>query len=148
MSKNAIVSGKMRHYAAIADPLTEVLRTGARELLGQAIRVELEALLEETSSLVTESGHRRIVRNGYLPERTVQTGIGPVDVKVPRVRDRAATGEGAITFTPTMLPRYLRKSRSLEALNPWLYLKGIVRHEALSNHVAVQDRYLWAVAAG
>ncbi|MFT7550777.1 MAG: putative transposase [Rhodothermales bacterium] len=125
MSKNTIVSGKIRHHAALADPLTEVLRTGARELLGQAIRVELEALLEETSSLVTESGHRRIVRNGYLPERTVQTGIGPVDVKVPRVRDRAPTAEGTITFTPTMLPRYLRKSRSLEALIPWLYLKGI-----------------------
>jgi transposase-like protein len=125
MSKNTIVSGKIRHHAAIADPLTEVLRTGARELLGQAIRVELEALLEDTSALVTESGHRRIVRNGYLPERTVQTGIGPVDVKVPRVRDRAPTAAGAITFTPTMLPRYLRKSRSLEALIPWLYLKGI-----------------------
>ncbi len=125
MSKNTIIKGDIRHHASIEDPLTEVLRSGARQLLSQAINVELETLLEETNSLITESGHRRVVRNGYLPERTVQTGIGPVDVKVPRVRDRAPTAKGAITFTPTMLPRYLRKTRSLEALIPWLYLKGV-----------------------
>jgi putative transposase len=104
-----------------------VLRNGARQLLSQAINVELESLREATSELITESGHRRVVRNGYLPERTVQTGIGPVEVKVPRVRDRTPTSKGAITFTPSMLLRYLRKTRSLEALIPWLYLKGCRR---------------------
>jgi putative transposase len=77
MSKNTIIKGDIRHHASIEDPLTEVLRNGARQLRGQAIKVELEALLEETSSLLTASGHRRVVRNGHLPERTVQTGVGP-----------------------------------------------------------------------
>ena len=71
-----------------------------------------------------EDGRARLVRHGHLPERDVMTGIGPVRVKVPRVRDRGA-GEDRITFTPSILPRYLRKARPIEELLPWLYLKGV-----------------------
>ena len=94
------------------DPLTEVLQAGARELLAQAV----------DAALVDAAGRRRVVRNGYLPERFIQTGIGPVSVRQPRVRDR---GDGAIRFTSAILPRYLRRAKSLEDLLPWLYLKGI-----------------------
>ncbi len=104
------------------DPLTDVLRTGARQLLSQAVEAEVAAFLETNAALVDDTGHRRVVRNGHLPERAIQTGIGPVKVRQPRVRDR---GDGAIRFTSSILPRYLRRTKSLEDLLPWLYLKGI-----------------------
>ena len=104
------------------DPLTEVLRTGARTLLSQAIEAEVASFLDIHAALLDDGGRRRVVRNGHLPERTIQTGIGPVRVRQPRVRDR---GDGAIRFTSAILPRYLRRTRSLEDLLPWLYLKGI-----------------------
>lgn len=104
------------------DPLTEVLRTGARQLLSQAVEAEVASFLEAHGALVDDAGRRRVVRNGYLPERAIQTGIGPLRVRQPRVRDR---GDGAIRFTSSILPRYLRRTKSLEDLLPWLYLKGI-----------------------
>lgn len=116
------------------DPLTEVLRSGARRLIEQAVEAELAALLAAHVGERTEDGRARLVRHGHLPEREVMTGIGPVPVKVPRVRDR---GEGAekVRFTSSLLPPYLRKARSVEELLPWLYLKGISSgdfHEALA----------------
>jgi putative transposase len=117
------------HQAAstslVDDPLTELLRQGARKLIEEAIHAELELMLENTRHLQTEEGHRRVVRNGYLPERPVQTGIGAVTVKVPRVRDRDKAAKQKIRFTSSILPKYMRKTRSLEALIPWLYLKGV-----------------------
>ena len=108
------------------DPLTEVLRVGARKLLAQAVEAEVAVFVEAHGSLVDEDGHRRIVRNGHLPEREIQTGIGAVKVRQPRVRDRGAgKGSPAIRFTSAILPRYLRRTKSLEDLLPWLYLKGI-----------------------
>ena len=108
------------------DPLTEVLRAGARELLAQAVEAEVAEFLEGHATLVDDRGRRRIVRNGHLPERLIQTGIGPVDVRQPRVRDRrAGEGAGAIRFTSAILPCYLRRTKSLEDLLPWLYLRGI-----------------------
>ncbi len=108
------------------DPLTAVLRDGARRLLAQAIEGEVAAFLTQHADQVTAEGHRRVVRNGYLPERAIQTGIGPVPVHQPRVRDRGAVaGETPIRFTSGLLPRYLRRTRSLEDLLPWLYLKGV-----------------------
>ena len=104
------------------DPLTEVLQAGAHKLLAQAIDAEVASFLEAYAALVDDAGRRRVVRNGYLPERAIQTGIGPVSVRQPRVRDR---GDGAIQFTSAILPRYLRRTKSLEDLLPWLYLKGI-----------------------
>ena len=104
-----------------ADPLTDVLRSGARRLLAQAVEAEVEAHIVAHSDLTDGQGRRRIVRHGYLPEREIQTGIGGVRVKAPRVRDRA----GGIRFTSSILPRYLRRTKSVEELLPWLYLKGI-----------------------
>ena len=99
------------------DPLTEVLQAGARELLAQAVEAEVSVFLGSHAALVDAAGRRRVVRNGYLPERFIQTGIGPVSVRQPRVRDR---GDGAIRFTSAILPRYLRRAKSLEDLLPWL----------------------------
>jgi len=108
------------------DPLTDVLRAGARALLAQAVEAEVEAHIAAHAELIDMQGRRRIVRHGYLPERDIQTGIGAVRVKVPRVRDRAQTAPGGrICFTSSILPPYLRRSRSVEELLPWLYLKGI-----------------------
>jgi len=106
------------------DPLTDILRSGARRLIEQAVEAELTALLAAHADDKTEDGRSRVVRHGYLPEREVMTGIGPVPVKVPRVRDRAAGAE-KVRFASSILPPYLRKAKSVEDLLPWLYLKGI-----------------------
>ena len=104
------------------DPLTDLLRSGARTLLSQAIEAEIEELLSLHSDIRDASGKRAVVRNGYLPSRQVQTGIGSVEVQVPRVRDRSGNG---ITFHSSLIPPYLRRSKSIETLLPVLYLKGI-----------------------
>ena len=87
-----------RPDALSGDPLTEVLRHGARALLAQAIEAEVAAFLTAHADLVDEAGRRRLVRNGFLPERTIQTGIGAVPVRQPRVRDRGAGGSEPIRF--------------------------------------------------
>ena len=108
------------------DPLTEVLRAGARQLLVQAVEAEVTSFVEAHEHLTDEAGRRRIVRHGYLPAREIQTGIGPVAVRCPRVRDRGAgVPGGKIRFSSAILPPYLRRTRSIEELLPWLYLKGI-----------------------
>lgn len=111
--------------AAVADPLTDVLRKGAADLLAAAVRAEVAAWIDARAGVVDADGHRQVVRNGFMPEREVVTGIGPVKVKQPRVHDRRAADEGRETFTSEILPPYLRKSKSIEELIPWLYLKGI-----------------------
>jgi transposase-like protein len=112
---------------AFDDQLTEVLRNGARALLAQAVEAEVAGFLAKHADLKTEDGHRRVVRHGHLPEREVMTGIGPVAVRQPRVRDREAAADdpGRIRFSPTILPPYMRRSKSIETLLPILYLKGI-----------------------
>jgi len=89
------------------------------------VEAEVSAFIAEHSDLVDEAGRRRVVRHGYLPARDVQTGIGAISVRRPRVRDRAPGGDGRIRFTSTILPPYLRRAKSVEKLLPWLYLKGI-----------------------
>jgi transposase-like protein len=106
------------------DLLTDVLRQGARKLLAQAVEAEVADFLTAHADLTTEDGRQRLVRHGHLPERTIQTGIGPVDVQQPRVRDRGGGGE-KIRFSPAILPPYARRSKSLDALIPILYLRGI-----------------------
>ncbi len=106
------------------DLLTEVVRNGAQQLLAHAVEAEVCAFLDLHCGLATTEGHQRLVRHGYLPERSVQTGIGPVAVKQPRVRDRGIDG-GKIRFNPSIIPKYARRSRSLDALIPALYLSGI-----------------------
>jgi len=118
---------KLLQPGSFADPLTEVLRNGARALLAQAVEAEVGEFLAKHIDLKTASGLGRVVRHGHLPERAVMTGIGPVGVRQPRVRDRGVAAENAerIRFTPAILPPYARRSRSLEVLIPILYLKGI-----------------------
>jgi len=107
---------------ASLDPLTELLRTGARQLIQQAVEVELQDLLSEHAERRLSDGRAGVVRNGHLPEREIQTGLGPVSVKIPKVR--AKTGE-PVTFRSALVPPYVRKTQSLEAALPWLYLKGV-----------------------
>jgi putative transposase len=108
-----------------ADPLTEVLRSGARALLAQAVEAEVAAFLSGQADKLTDDGRQRIVRHGHLPEREIMTGIGPVAVRCPRVRDREVKGGERIRFSSAILPPYARRSKSLEVLIPILYLKGI-----------------------
>jgi len=109
----------------VDDPISDILRQGARDLLAHALETEIEIFLNQYKELKDETGLQRIVRNGYLPERQIQTGIGPVPVEVPRIRDRSLQVSERVSFSSTILPPYLRKTRSMEQLIPWLYLKGV-----------------------
>ena len=124
MKKDTVIGLKKPEVAA-EDPLTEVLRRGARQLLVQALEAEVEAFLKEHQNIRDEQGKRQVTRNGYMPERTIQTGIGDVEVKAPRVADRRKDSAAKIRFTSSILPPYLRRTKSIEELLPWLYLKGI-----------------------
>lgn len=119
MRKDSVVGAEK---PAGSDLLTEVLREGAQELIMQAVEAELATLLAAYAGYRDGQGRRLVVRNGYLPQREVLTGIGPVRVQVPKVRDRSGRG---IKFTSALLPPYLRRAQSVEAVLPWLYLKGI-----------------------
>jgi putative transposase len=107
------------------DPLTEVLRDGARALLAQAVEAEVATLLCRYADETSNDGRQRLVRHGHLPEREIMTGIGPVAVRCPRVRDRVGEGSERIRFSSAILPPYARRSKSLEVLIPILYLKGV-----------------------
>lgn len=104
------------------DPLRELLRKGAGQLIYRAVEAEVQELLSEYSDRRTEDGKAGVVRNGYHPERELQTGVGPVTVQIPKIRSK--TGE-PVTFHSALVPPYVRKTKSLEAALPWLYLKGI-----------------------
>jgi len=103
--------------------LTELLRDGACDLIAAALEAEIQVHLSAFADQVDSEGHRLVVRNGYLPEREIQTGIGAVKVRQPRVRDQRADAD--THFTSKILPPYLRRTKSMEELLPWLYLKGI-----------------------
>ncbi len=106
------------------DVLTDLLRDGAKRLLAEAIEAEVATWIDAHAHLKSQAGRRQVVRNGHLPERTIQTGIGPIEVQQPRVHDRRPA-EQREKFASAILPPYLRKTKSLEGLIPWLYLKGI-----------------------
>ena len=106
------------------DALTEILRAGAQKMLAAAIEREVASYVETREELTDDAGRRLVVRNGFLPEREILTGIGKVAVKQPRVRDRRPPDQREY-FTPAVLPKYLRKTKSMDELIPWLYLKGI-----------------------
>jgi putative transposase len=117
---------KLAQPGTFVDPLTEVLRNGARALLAHAVEAEVAGFLGGHADKLTDDGRARLVRHGHLPEREIMTGIGPVAVRCPRVRDRAAAeGSERIRFSSAILPPYARRSKSLEVLIPILYLKGI-----------------------
>lgn len=108
------------------DALTEILRIGAQQLLAQTVQAEVAEYIERHAHVRDENGRRMVVRNGHLPEREIQTGVGPVNVKQPRVNDRRIDKAGKrIRFSSTILPPYLRRTKSIEELIPWLYLKGV-----------------------
>ena len=119
----------LRQPEEVEDPLTAILRSGARRLLAQAVEAEAEAFLAAMRDRRLADGRQRVVRHGLGPEREIQTGIGPVAVRRVKLRDRGAgEGEGSgerIRFTSAILPRWARRTRSLDALLPVLYLRGI-----------------------
>ena len=106
----------------MTDALTELLRTGAQDLIAQAVEAELSGYMAQFAQMRTEAGHAAVVRNGYHPERPFQTGIGPVNVRIPKVRSKDGT---PVTFRSALVPPYVRRTKTLEAALPWLYLKGI-----------------------
>ena len=103
------------------NPLQQLLKKGAQQLLAQAIEAELQILLEHYAELTVDN-KQAVVRNGYLPERNLQTGLGDIEVKVPKVRDRSKQG---IKFNSSLVPPYLKRTKNIEELIPWLYLRGI-----------------------
>ena len=113
MSKNNVVEIKNRDI--ITDALTEMLRTGAQQLIQQAVQVELAGFMEQYTDRLTDEGKAAVVRNGYQPEREILTGIGSVPVKIPKVR--AKDGK-PVTFHSALVPPYVRKAKSLEASLP------------------------------
>ena len=124
MSDSIVVP--LRQPDTIEDPLTAILRSGARRLLAQAVEAEAEAFLAEMKGLRLPDGRERLVRHGHGPQRQVQTGIGPVAVQRVKLRDRGAGEAGErIRFTSAILPRWGRRTRSLDALLPILYLRGV-----------------------
>jgi putative transposase len=125
MEEDSVVALPRPGVGITDDPLLAVLRDGARRMLMQAVEAEVEAFLAAHAGLVDRQGRRRLVRNGHAPERRIQTGIGPVEVRRPKVRDRGAADAEPIRFTSAILPAYLRRARNIEELLPWLYLKGV-----------------------
>jgi len=110
--------------ASSRDVLTDILRDGAQRLLSQAVEAEVADWIASHAHVTDQAGHRQVVRNGHLPKRTITSGVGPIEVQQPRVLDRRTDGE-AEPFSSKILPPYLRKTKSLEELIPWLYLKGV-----------------------
>jgi len=136
--KNPAVAGEVR------DMLTELLREGACKMLAQAIEAEVEEFLGRHRHQRDEAGRARLVRNGHLPERTIQTGLGDIAVKAPRVRDRAKE----IQFRSAILPPYLRRTKTIEELLPWLYLKGVSTGEFSEALAALLGREAPGLSAG
>ena len=120
MAKNNVI--ELAGRDAIADPLTDLLRAGAEKLIYQAVEAELQEQLARYSDRRTGAGLAGVVRNGFLPARELQTNLGPVTVRIPKIRSK--TGE-PVTFQSVLVPPYVRKTRTLEAALPWLYLKGV-----------------------
>ena len=120
MNKDNAKAGEI--VESMHDPLTDLLRDGARALIQQAVEAELQAFLNDYRSVMDLKGRQTVVRNGYLPERDIVTGVGNVAVKMPKVRDRSG---GGVKFNSSLVPPYVRKAKRVEAALPWLYLRGI-----------------------
>ena len=120
MNENS--AGWLGTPGSIQDSLTELLRRGARGLIEQAVEAELRGLLDQYENVTDLGGRQAVVRNGHLPEREILTGLGPMSVGIPKVRDRSGSG---ITFNSARVSPYVRKARRVEAALPWLSLRGI-----------------------
>jgi transposase-like protein len=125
--KDDITITPLYQPGSVADPLTEIARDGARRMLAAALRAEADTFVEQYAEEALPDGRQRIVRHGYGPQRSIQTGIGALDVQRPKVRDRATDmpAEKKVRFTSSILPKWARRSKSLDALLPVLYLRGI-----------------------
>lgn len=121
MTDDAVIELKTPE-AETRDGLTALLRSGARKLIAEAVDAELARFLEAFSGKRLADGRQAVARNGYLPEREIQTSIGSVSVKAPKVRDRSGSG---VQFSSQLLPPFLRRTRSVEEVLPWLYRKGV-----------------------
>jgi putative transposase len=118
MTQDNVVELKTQETAeSFNDALSELVRQGAKQIIAQAVEAELSAFLEQYEEVKDPSGRQGVVRNGYLPERTISTGVGEVDIQLPKVRDRTGSG---IKFNSILLPPYLKRSRSVEEVLPWL----------------------------
>ena len=120
MNENS--AGWLGTPGSIQDSLTALLRQGARGLIEKAVEAELQGLLDQYENVIDLAGRQAVVRNGYLPEREILTGLGPVPVRIPKVRDRSGSG---VKFNSALVPPYVRKAQRVEAALPWRYLRGI-----------------------
>jgi transposase-like protein len=116
---------RFRQSDAADDPVTELAREGARRILAEALAAEADAFVAAFAEERLADGRRRVVRHGSGPERAIQTGIGPVEVRRPKVRDRDTGTSGKLRFTSAILPKWARRTKSLDALLPVLYLRGV-----------------------
>lgn len=108
------------------DILTQILKEWAQSLLAQAIEAEVDEHILRHQDLKDAGGRRLVVRNGHLPEREIQTPLGQIPIKQPRINDHRLDADGnRVRFKSGILPPYLRRTKSIEELIPWLYLKGI-----------------------
>jgi len=124
MTENKVVV--LRQEGEIDDPLTEMLRAGAKRLIAQAVEAEFSAFLAAHEDKALPDGRQRVVRHGHEPAREIQTGVGAVEVRKPKARDRGATTESErIRYSSTLLPLWARRTKSLDALLPALYLGGV-----------------------
>jgi transposase-like protein len=140
MAKDNVIDLK-KPESIIEDPITDILRQGARRLLTAALEAEVESFLKQYKDISDGNVCQRVVRNGYLPEREIQTGIGQVQIKAPRIRDRKPDPlSGRIRFTSAILPPYLRRTKSIETLLPWLYLKGVSTGDFTDALTALLDK--------
>lgn len=134
MGKSTLLSGlepvvesvfKLATFGDARSTLDQIVRDGARRMLQAALEEEVDAFLNHYSTKVDDHGRRQVVRNGHLPSREVVTGAGPLEISQPRVRDKSPIGEDRVTFSSSILPAYLRRSKAIDELIPWLYLKGV-----------------------
>ena len=124
MNENRVVP--LRQPEEIDDPLTEILRCGAKRLVQQAVEAEFAAFLARHADLELPDGRQRVVRHGHDPARPIQTGIGPIEVSKPKARDRGATrADERIRYSSSILPKWARRTKSLDILLPALYLRGV-----------------------
>src|SRR3979490_3440365 len=124
--KRSLLSSSTARPRAISDPVTELAREGARRMLAQALIAEADAFVALWKDLKLPDGRDRVVRHGHGPHRAIQTGVGPVEVRRGKVRDRGDVGaEEKIRFTSSILPKWARRARRLDALLPVLYLRGV-----------------------
>ena len=143
MKKDTVVS--LKKPAEESDPLTSLLRDGARQLLHEAVEAELTDYLSQYQAERDSSGRRCVVRNGYLPARTLMTGLGEVAIRVPKTRDRDGGGRH---FTSSLLPPYIKRTKSVESVLPWLYLKGVSTGDMSTALAALLGEQAQGLSAG